>query len=263
MDLALITAAVIIGGEFDLFIFVLYYPSLALFAVVFTSLWLSLAWTTMVAVAYSVVRLTAGSGLDFDSGEEQALFARVVAMYAVVAFVSLVARFERLKRQESTAQERELHRVRIELPQAIHDTTARTAYMIGLGIHRAMKLAGESNEELTATLALTSSLSNAAMWELRRPIDAPVTSSRGGSWAACSGRTPRRLRRSGLSPPGYLSPGPSRPLPWRPAPDSSPSRTTRSPTPFAMPRLAGSRSGWTSRTTVSACPTTTQSAAAA
>ena len=107
MDLALITAAVIIGGEFDLFIFVLYYPSLALFAVVFTSLWLSLAWTTMVAVAYSVVRLTAGSGLDFDSGEEQALFARVVAMYAVVAFVSLVARFERLKRQESTAQDLE------------------------------------------------------------------------------------------------------------------------------------------------------------
>ena len=169
MDLALITAAVVIGGEFDLFIFLLYYPALALFAVVFMSLWLSRAWTTMVAVAYSAVSLTAGSGLDFDSGEEQALFARVVAMYAVVASVSLVARFERLKRQESAARERELHRERIELSQAIHDTTAQTAHMIGLGIHRAMKLAGESNEELTATLAPTSSLSNAAMWELRRP----------------------------------------------------------------------------------------------
>ena len=169
MDLALITAAVVIGGEFDLFIFLLYYPALALFAVVFMSLWLSRAWTTMVAVAYSAVSLTAGSGLDFDSGEEQALFARVVAMYAVVASVSLVARFERLKRQESAARERELHRERIELSQAIHDTTAQTAHMIGLGMHRAMKLAGESNEELTATLAPTSSLSNAAMWELRRP----------------------------------------------------------------------------------------------
>ena len=172
MDLALITAAVVIGGEFDLFIFLLYYPALALFAVVFMSLWLSRAWTTMVAVAYSAVSLTAGSGLDFDSGEEQALFARVVAMYAVVASVSLVARFERVKRQESAAREGDLHRERIELSQAIHDTAAQTAYMIGLGIHRAMKLAGESNEELTATLAATSSLSKAAMWELRRPINA-------------------------------------------------------------------------------------------
>ena len=171
MDIALITAAVIIGGDFHLFSYVTYYPALALFAVVFASLWLSLAWATMAAAIYAVVSLAVGPGLDFDAGQEKALLARVVAMYAVVASVSLIARFERVRRQESAERERELLRERIELSQAIHDTAAQTAYMIGLGIRKAMRLAGGSNEELTATLAATASLSKAAIWELRRPID--------------------------------------------------------------------------------------------
>ena len=92
-------------------------------------------------------------------------------MYAVVAAVSLIARFERARTQESVRRERELHAERIELSQTIHDTAAQTAYLIGLGIQRAMRLAGDSNEELAATLAAASSLSRAAAWELRRPID--------------------------------------------------------------------------------------------
>ena len=171
MDIALITAIVIIGGDFHLFSYVAYYPALALFAVVFPSLWLSLAWATMAGAVYAVVSLTVGSGLNFDLGQEKALLARVMAMYAVVASVSLIARFERVRRQESAERERELLRERIELSQAIHDTAAQTAYMIGLGIRKAMRLAGGSNEELAATLAATASLSKAAIWELRRPID--------------------------------------------------------------------------------------------
>ena len=169
MDIALITAAVIIGGDFHHFSYVTYYPALALFAVVFASLWLSLAWATMAAAVYAVVSLTAGAGLDL--GQEKALLARVVAMYAVVASVSLIARFERVRRQESAERERELLRERIELSQSIHDTAAQTAYMIGMGIRKAMRLAGGSDEELTSTLAATASLSKAAIWELRRPID--------------------------------------------------------------------------------------------
>ena len=171
MDIALITAAVIIGGDFHHFSYVTYYPALALFAVVFASLWLSLAWATMAAAVYAVVSLTAGAGLDLDLGQEKALLARVVAMYAVVASVSFIARFERVRRQESAERERELLRERIELSQSIHDTAAQTAYMIGMGIRKAMRQAGGSNEELTSTLAATASLSKAAVWELRRPID--------------------------------------------------------------------------------------------
>ena len=64
-----------------------------------------------------------------------------------------------------------LQRERTELSQAIHDTAAQTAFMIGLGIDAAKQVAGDSNEELTARLDATSRLSKTAVWQLRHPID--------------------------------------------------------------------------------------------
>ena len=171
VDIALITGALAMAGDFDIYTFVAYYVALALFAVVFTSLWLSLAWTTMVASVYAAVSVAVPPGLDLATGEEKALLGRIAAMYGIVGCVSLIARFERVRRQRSAERERELHRERIELSQAIHDTAAQTSYMVSMGIHRAMQLAGDGNQELAETLAATSSLSRAAMWELRRPID--------------------------------------------------------------------------------------------
>ena len=171
-ELALVTFGIVIGGGFRSFIFLAYYPSLAVFAVVFSSHWLSLAWTTTVAVAYAVVCLRVGSGLDLDAGNEKALLARVAMMFTMVLGISLITRFERVRWQTAVSGERQLLRERIDLSQTIHDTTAQTAYMIGLGIHRARELAGESNEELVAALDATSALSRSAMWEVRGPIDA-------------------------------------------------------------------------------------------
>ena len=170
-EIALTTVGVVIGGGYRSFIFLAYYPSLAVFAVVFSSHWLSLAWTTTVAVAYAVVCLRVGSGLDLDAGNEKALLARLAMMYTIALAISFITRFERIRWQTSVMRERELRRERVELSQTIHDTTAQTAYMIGLGIHRVRELAGESNEELVAALDATSALSRSAMWEVRGPID--------------------------------------------------------------------------------------------
>ena len=172
MDIALITAYIILHSGFDSFIFVAYYPALVLFAVVFTSLWLGLAWTTLTAGAYALVCLTVDSGFDVGAGHEKALIARLAAMYVLVLGLSLIIRFERARRQAAVEGERQLQRERIELSQTIHDTTAQTAYMIDMGIRRIRKLTGESSEELVAALDATSELSRSAMWELRRPIDA-------------------------------------------------------------------------------------------
>ena len=171
-EIALITVGIVIGGGFRSFIFLAYYPSLAVFAVVFSSHWLSLAWTTMAAVAYAVVCLRVGSGLDLDAGNDKVLLARLALMYTMVLAISFITRFERIRWQTSVTRERELRRERIELSQTIHDTIAQTAYMIGLGIHRARELAGESNEDLVAALDATAALSRSAMWEMRGPIDA-------------------------------------------------------------------------------------------
>ena len=92
-------------------------------------------------------------------------------MYAVVGSVNVISRFERSRWRAAVERERALQRERAELSQAIHDTTAQSAYMIGLGIDAAKRLAGDSNPELTARLEATSRLSKTAIWQLRHPID--------------------------------------------------------------------------------------------
>ena len=171
-DIALTTVGIIIHGGFSSFIFLAYYPSLAVFAVVISSHRLSLVWTTTAAVAYTIVCLMVGSGLDLDAGKEKVLLARLALMYTIVFGIGLITRFERIRWQTLVTREQELRRERIELSQMIHDTTAQTAYMISLGIHTARELAGEMNEDLVAALDATSALSRSAMWELRHPIDA-------------------------------------------------------------------------------------------
>ncbi len=172
-DVALITLGVWIAGGFSaLFTHLLYYPALAMFAVLFTSLRLNLAWATLVAAVYCAVSLTAGGGLDLVARDDMVLVVRVGVMYTVVLAVGLVARFERSGRLRATERERALQRERIDLSQSIHDTAAQSVYMISLGVDSARALAGDSNPELSRTLSATSQLSRSVMWELRRSIDA-------------------------------------------------------------------------------------------
>ena len=171
MDMVLATVGIILQRGFEGFLFLAYYPALALFVVVFPSMWLGLAWTTMTAAVYTIVCLRVGLGLDLVAGDEKELLARLAAMYAIVLYVSLIARFERTRRQAAVERQRHLQRERIELSQTIHDTTAQSAYLIGLGIDAAKQVAGDSNEELTARLEATSRLSKTAIWQLRHPID--------------------------------------------------------------------------------------------
>ena len=154
-----------------MFAHLLYYPSLTMFAVLITSLRFNLAWTTMVALLYSMVSITAGEGLDMATRDDLILVVRVGVMYTVVLTVSLVTRFERSGRLRATERERALQQERIDLSQAIHDNAAQSIYMIGLGVDSARTLAGDSNPELSRTLAATSQLSRTVMWELRRSID--------------------------------------------------------------------------------------------
>ena len=134
-----------VHGGFENYMFLAYYPALVAFAVVFSLFWIILAWATVVAVLYSLVSVMTGPGLDLAAGDEKVLMVRVAVMYLMAVGTGLIVRFERTGRQAAMARERQVQRERIEFSQAIHDTTAQTAYMIGLGIEGAMKLAGDSN----------------------------------------------------------------------------------------------------------------------
>ena len=170
LDVTTITAGLVVAGGFDNAFYVLYYPALAAFAVVFASFRVSFTWVTITAVLY--VALSLHSGIDFDDAQEKVLFIRIVTMYAVVAAVNLIFRLERIRRREAVERERELQRERIELSQTIHDTIAQSAYMIGIGVETAIELADSSNDELASKLRATHALSKSTMWELRHPIDA-------------------------------------------------------------------------------------------
>ena len=171
LDLAAISFSASLSGGFNSPYFPAYYFAVAVFAYVFTAPRLVLPWTTLVAVVYSALSFTVEPGLDLAAKEEQHLFYRLVALYAVSAAVSIIAGLERESRRKGLERERELQRQRIELSQSIHDTTAQWAYMVGLGVEQATELADETQEALKAKLRLVAELSRSAMWELRHPID--------------------------------------------------------------------------------------------
>ncbi len=171
LDLAMLSAGVAAHRGFETPFFVGYYPCLAMFAVVFGSVRLALVWVTMTAVVYAALCLAVEPGVDFAANDEEILVIRVAGMYLVVGVVNLISRVERIRRMEAVARERELQRERIGLSQALHDTTAQSAYMIGLGIDAVKQLVGDSNEEVRTRLEATSKLSKTAIWQLRHPID--------------------------------------------------------------------------------------------
>ena len=172
LDVILISVAAALSDGFShSFLHLFYYPALAGLAVLFTSFRLNMAWVTMASLVYVAISLTVGDGIDIEAGDEKALLARIAVMYAVVAAVNLATMFERIRWRQAMERERALHRERVELSQAIHDTAAQSAYMIGLGIDTAKAVAGDANPELTATLEATSRLSQSIIWELRHPIN--------------------------------------------------------------------------------------------
>ena len=115
------------AGGFTSFIFLAYYPALSMFAVVFSSLWLSLAWTTAVVLTYALVCVTVGSGLDLEAGQEKVLVARLAMMFTMALGISLITRFERLRWQQAVSGERQLRRgTHRALPEdSRHDRTDR------------------------------------------------------------------------------------------------------------------------------------------
>ena len=171
-DVAQITFAVLILGGYSSFAFVAFYPALGVFAVLFPSLSATLCWTSLATLLYIATCLWSGAGLSLDRGQEMVLVGRVAMMYVVAVGIGMIVRFERLRWQSALSREQRSLKERIELSQRIHDTTAQTASMINLGIHRAKALAADSQPDLQSTLDATAELTRSAMWEVRGPIDA-------------------------------------------------------------------------------------------
>ena len=172
VDVFIISVAVAMSGGFGHYFFHLfYYPVLAGFAVIFSSFRLNMAWVTMVSILYVAISLGTWDGLDTGAMDEKALLARIGIMYGTVAAVNMISSFERMRWRETLERERALQHERAEFSQTIHDTTAQSSYMVGLGIDTAKSLAGSSNPELASTMEANSQLTRSMIWGLRHPIN--------------------------------------------------------------------------------------------
>ena len=210
IDVACLTFSLSVTGGFESRLFPLYYLAVALFAWVFTSPWLVLSWTTMVTALYLTACVLVGDSVEFGRQDEKVLFLRMLVLFWVAVSVNLVTRFERVRRLSAMERERELNRQRIEMSETIHDTTAQSAYMLGLGLEDAMERAERSDPELAGELEAMWVLSRSTMWALRHPIDGgqifsggkldEVLAAHADTFAVITA-TPAELEQRGVEPP--------------------------------------------------------------
>ena len=170
LDLAALAVTTSLSRGFDSRYFPMYYFGVAVFAWLFTSPYLVFSWTTLVGGVYVALCVSVGDGVDLAQQDEKAIFYRVLSMYGVALSANLI-RFERVRGLRAEKREGELNRQRIEMSQTIHDTTAQSAYMLGLGLEQAIEMSERSDPELTGKLEAMSLLSKSTMWEPRHPID--------------------------------------------------------------------------------------------
>ena len=171
IDAAVIMVAICTESMFQPFVYLGLFPALASVSVAFSSFTFTVVWTSLVTAGYAGATLGVAAGAGLQTPDTATLVAQILMMFAVTFIVNMVTGYERTERLKALERERELHRDRIELSQRIHDTSAQSAYMIGLGIDNALALAEDGPIDLRRTLTATSELSKAAMWELRQPID--------------------------------------------------------------------------------------------
>ena len=174
LDILMIGLSASLSGGFDSRYWVLYFHAIAIVALVFASMRLTLVSVTAVALSYVLVCLLVEPGLDFGAHEEKGLLYRVMGLYAMGVVVSLIIRYERVRRL--TAVGREVSREREEISRTIHDTAAQSAYMVGIGLEMALQLAERSDEKLRDNLRATLEINRSAMWDLRDPIDSSLIS---------------------------------------------------------------------------------------
>ena len=121
LDIRAITLGILVASGFDNNFFVLYYPALAAFAVVFNSVRLSLTGVTIAAAMYTAVSLQGENAIDFGAKEEKILFMHLVTIYALVGAVNLIARLERVKRREAVEAERDRIQENVALEKRVQD----------------------------------------------------------------------------------------------------------------------------------------------
>ena len=186
-DLTVISAALFLLSGFQNPYFVFYYPALLGLAFVSPGR-LSFTVSAMVIAFYITMAFTVSPTLSADLEQEKWLVVRVFTMFGMVVAGTLIVGWERSRRREAVATERQKAEENLELqrkaPKAelaaveersriareIHDGIAQSIYMLSLNLETCADLAGEQRQDMKQRLDSLVDLSKETLLEVRHYI---------------------------------------------------------------------------------------------
>ena len=186
-DLTVITVALFLRGGFQNPYLAFYYP--ALLGLSLVSPWrVSFTLSSIVVALYVIIAFTISPTLDVDQEQEKWLVVRVLTMAGIFVAGTLIVGWERSRRQEAVAAERqraeenlglqrkaqqaELAAVeeRSRIAREIHDGIAQSIYMLSLHLETSADLARQHREDLKDRLDSLVDMSKETLLEVRRNI---------------------------------------------------------------------------------------------
>lgn len=185
-DVIAVTGAIASVEGFDNPSFLLYYPAVLSFVLVFPGKW-SFIYTAAVMLGYTLSIALGPPTFDQDSSSDQkALVMRLLTLATASLMANLVVRVERARRvaaveaeslagaerlaaeQRALAAEREIEEERRRLSREIHDGVSQRVYMLSLGLENARVAASRAgSEEMATRLATLHQVSQETLLETR------------------------------------------------------------------------------------------------
>jgi signal transduction histidine kinase len=187
MDLSMITAGLFLAGGVQNDFYVFYYPALLGFSLMFPRR-ASFAVAAIVGALYVVMAFTVPPTLDLAQEDEKKLAVRIANMLGIVAAGALINGWERRRRREAVAAERQQAEENLELQKRaqqaelaaveersriareIHDGIAQSIYMLNISLEACVELASQERNGLQEKLQSLVQISKQALLDTRHYI---------------------------------------------------------------------------------------------
>ena len=186
-DLTMITVGLFLRGGFQNGFYVFYYPALLGLSLMFPK---RASFSALIAVIglYILMAFTISPTLNYDLKQEKVLIVRIITMVRIVVAGTLITGWERTRRREAVAAERERAEENLELQRKaqqaelaaveersriareIHDGIAQSIYMLSLHLETSADLARQERQDLTERLDGLVVLSKETLLEVRHYI---------------------------------------------------------------------------------------------
>ena len=186
-DLAMITIGLFLKSGIRNDFYVFYYPALLGFSLMFPRR-AAFTMVAVVATLYIIIASTVAPTFSMALEDEKKLAVRIINMVGIVAAGGLITRWERSRRREAVAAERQRAEENLELQnrtqqaelaaveqrsriaREIHDGVAQTIYMLNISLEACVELASRGQQGLQERLQSLVHISREALLETRHYI---------------------------------------------------------------------------------------------